>query len=145
MLAIRQRAAWASTLITQTHIRIQNTTQAKETYAHFWLPSEPTLVLNFYFPIQLLSSTFFSLCLLVVTQIWRHIAGSSSLSPLRFVPCFLSREYFSSFPRWLTSNCAYPSYARSAIYPYIFANKSKSHHGRIRTPGPTLVAFDGYY
>ena len=47
--------------------------------------------------------------------------GSSSPSPLRYVPSFLSREGFSPFlPRQLASNCAYPRRkALSAVQPLI--------------------------
>ena len=44
------------------------------------------------------------------SQIRGHIAGSSSPSPLRFVPCIFIAErlHFSTFfPRRLASNCAY--------------------------------------
>ena len=41
--------------------------------------------LLFFFPSNLLSSPFFSLSLLAVTQIRGHVAGSSSSSPLRLV------------------------------------------------------------
>ena len=52
---------------------------------------------TYIFPSRLLSSPFFSLSLLVVTQIRGRMVGSS-LSPLRFVPClaFLSGEDFST-------------------------------------------------
>ena len=99
---------------------------------------------------SLLSSSFFSLFLLVVTHIRGHIAGSFFHSPplLRFVPCIsIERRLHSSlFPRRLASNCAYPRYALSAVDPCtIFLQNffSKSQHGGIRTPGPTLVAFEG--
>ena len=62
------------------------------------------------FSSHLLSSAFYSLSLLVVTQIRGHIAGSSPPLPTTVRALhFLSREDFSSFfPRRLASNCAYP-------------------------------------
>ena len=48
----------------------------------------------FVFPMPLLISPFYSLSLLVVTQIRGHIAGSSPPYPLRFVPCiFIARRF----------------------------------------------------
>ena len=49
-----------------------------------------------FFPSHLLSSLFFSLSLLVVTQIRGHIAGSSPPSRLRFVPCIFCPEKTSA-------------------------------------------------
>ena len=55
--------------------------------------------LFFFFSSHLLSSPFFSLSLLVVTQIRGHIAGSSPSSPLRFVPfIFIARRLQPFFP-----------------------------------------------
>ena len=62
--------------------------------------SFPTCLDSFVLPSHLLSSPFFfslRLLLIAVTQIRGQIARSSPPSPLRFVPCFLSREDFSSF------------------------------------------------
>ena len=55
---------------------------------------------DFFSPCHLLSSPFYSLSLLAVTQIRGHIAGSSPPSnPLRFVPCICYREKISAlFP-----------------------------------------------
>ena len=69
------------------------------------------IVLPYFFPSHLLSAPFYSLSLLVVTQIRGHIAGSLS-PPLPHYGLSLtlfSREYFSCFcPRRLASNCACP-------------------------------------
>ena len=64
----------------------------------------------FFFPSHLLSSPFYHLSLLVVTQIRGHVAGSSPPVPTTVRALhLLSREDFSSFlPRRLASNCAYP-------------------------------------
>ena len=67
-----------------------------------------SLLFFLFHPIYCYLRPSFSLSLLVVTEILGHIAGSTPTSPLRFVPCILSREDFSSFfPGRLTSNCAY--------------------------------------
>ena len=76
----------------------------------------------FFFRPHVLSSPFFSLSLLVVSQILGHIAGSSP--PPHYGSClaFLSREDFSPFfPRRLASNCAYPRWALSAVDPFFFS------------------------
>ena len=61
----------------------------------------------FFFPS---SSPFFSISLLVVTQIQGHIAGSSPPSPLRLVPCnFIARRYQLFLPSsTCVEYCAYP-------------------------------------
>ena len=71
---------------------------------------------------RLFSSPSFSLSLLVVTQIRRHIAGSSFPSHLRFVQCiFIARRFHQNFfARRLASNCAYPRATRSAVDPFFF-------------------------
>ena len=63
---------------------------------------------SFFFPSHLLSSPFYSLSPLVVTQIRGHIAGSFPPSLLRFVPCNFIARRFQLFPRRLASHCAYP-------------------------------------
>ena len=99
---------------------------------------------SFFFSSHLLSSPFFSLSLLVVKQIRGHIAGPSPPSPPRFVPGIFNARKVQFFPRRLASNCAYsyPRYALSAGDPLFFFLMqiiSKSHHGRIRILGPTLL------
>ena len=66
----------------------------------------------FFFPSHLLSSPFYSLSLLIVTQIRGHIRSRLFSPATHYGSClaFLSREDLSSFfPRRLASNCAYPS------------------------------------
>ena len=76
-----------------------------------WRETRPARrCLFFFFSIPfIIFALSFSLSLLVVTQIRGHIRAGSSPplpSPVRFVPCILSREGFSSFfPRRLASNC----------------------------------------
>ena len=62
------------------------------------------------FPSHLLSSPFYSLSLLVVTQIRGHILIAGSSSPLHTTVRALNfyREKIRLFPRRLASNCAYP-------------------------------------
>ena len=70
------------------------------------------LFFSFFFPSHLFSSPFYSLSLLVVTQI--GVPGFHSrlfFPPTHCGSClaFFSREEFSSFfPRRLASDCAYP-------------------------------------
>ena len=87
------------------------------------------------------------LSLLVITQIRGHIAGSLPPRPHNgSCLAFLSRaENFSSFcPRRLAaSNCAYPRQlgplcSSSSFYLFFLQINSESHHGGIRTHGPTL-------
>ena len=66
-------------------------------------------VLFFFIPFIILA--LLSRSLPVVSQIRGHIAGPPPLSPLRYVPSFLSREEVSIFfPRRLASNCTYTWY-----------------------------------
>ena len=64
--------------------------------------------------------------------------------PTHYGSClaFLSRDDFSSyFPRRLASNRIVPTHARRRSQQFIlvlFSESSKSRHGGIRTPGPTL-------
>ena len=115
----------------------------------------PVAFFSFFFPSPLLSSPFYSLSLLVVTQIRGHMAGSSPPLP-HYGSClsFLSREDFSSFfRRRLASNCAYPRKGSKQLmlFFYVFSQiNSKARHGGIRTYGPTLllivlIAFEGYH
>ena len=55
-----------------------------------------------FFSSHLFSSPFFSLTLLVVTQIQVHIAGSPPPSPLRFAPCTFIAIIFQPFLPSLT-------------------------------------------
>ena len=49
----------------------------------------------------------------------------------------LPQEFSASFPRRLTSNCAYPRQALSAVDPFVFLQiNPKSHPGGIRIHGP---------
>ena len=50
-----------------------------------------------FYPISYLRPSFYSLSLLVVTQIRGHIAGSSPPSPLRFVPRIFIAKIFQLF------------------------------------------------
>ena len=76
-----------------------------------WLASNGVTFFCVRVPSHLLSSPFYSLSLVVETQIRGHVAGSSSPYPLLVqFSClaFLSREDFNSlFPRRLAPNCAY--------------------------------------
>ena len=100
------------------------------------------------------SFLFPSYSTVTVTQIRGHIAGSSPPSPLRFEPCILSREDFSSSlvdSRRIVLTHAMYSSRRSQqliLFIVILQINSKSHHGGIRTHGPLLIlveAFEGYH
>ena len=109
------------------------------TFFLFFLPSH--VLLSYY-----LRSSF-SLSLLVVTQIRRHIAGSSLPFPLRFVPCiFIARRFELFLPSSTRVELCPPMlHALSSWYfSFFWQINSNSHHGEIRTHGPTLVAFEGY-
>ena len=96
--------------------------------------------------------TFFYLALLsfvVVTQIRGHMAGSSSpSSPLRQAPCVSIARRLQPFV------LASPTRVELGLptlgvlsFSFLFLQlNSESHHGGIRTHGPTLlmVAFAGY-
>ena len=111
------------------------------------------LLLHFFFsfPSHLLSSPFFfSLPPRRKSDPGSHSkAGSSPPLPttVRALRSYREKVSAAFFPRRLSSNCAYPRYALSAVHPsfFVFGINSKSHHGGIRTHGPTLVAFEGYH
>ena len=65
--------------------------QCRENHVGVHQPRHGTI----FFPSHLLTSPFFSLSLLVGTQIRGHMAGPSPPSPLRFVPCifFIARRF----------------------------------------------------
>ena len=89
----------------------------------------------------------FSLSLLVVPQIWGHIAGSSPPSPLRFKPFIFIARRLQPFPPSSTrvELCLPTLGALSSLsfFFHIFQTDSKPHHCGIRTPGPTLEAVEG--
>ena len=107
----------------------------------------------FFFSSHLLSSPFFSLPPVVVaTQIRGHIAGSSPPSPLRFMPCiFVARRLQPFLPLSTRVELRVPSLligVLSSCYVVgrsfsIFGKKTKSYLAEIRTPRPTLTAFEG--
>ena len=74
-----------------------------------------------------------------------HIAGSSPPSPLRCAPCiFIARRLQPFLPSSTRVEIA-PTCARRSqqLILSILQISSKSHHGGIRTPVPTVAAFDG--
>ena len=87
---------------------------------------------------------FYSLSLLVVTQIRGHIAGSSPPTPLRFVPCiFIGRRFQLFLPSSTRIDLCLPTPGvLSAVDPFSFLPiNSKSHHtaGFELRPGLTLL------
>ena len=86
----------------------------------------------------------FSLSLLVVTQIRGHTAGSSPFLPTTYGSClasFIARRFSSFFPRRLASTRAYPRYQNrrsQQLILYLRKKETKSHHGGVRTHGPTI-------
>ena len=108
----------------------------------------------FFFSSHLLASPFFSLSLLVVTQILGHTAGSSPPSPVRSAPSWLDdNEKASWISPFLPSSTPVelrlptPG-ALSSVFFFIFFVAfgqiySKSDHGGVRTPGPPPAAFEG--
>ena len=110
-----------------------------------WLHPVASHTLTFFFPSRLPSSPFYSLSLLVVTQIRGHIAGSSP-PPTHYGSClaFLSREDFSSF-FLVDSRRIVLTHARRSqqliLFLLFLQIISKSRHGGIRTHGPTLLAY----
>ena len=100
------------------------------------------------FPSHLLCSPFFSLSLLVVTQIRGHIAFSSPPLPTAVCALYFYREKTSTLPSLVDSRRSVLTHARRSqqliLFSFLQIN-SKSRHGEIRTPGPTLVAFEGYH
>ena len=84
---------------------------------------------------------------LVVTQIRGHTAGSSPPLPttVRFVLCtFIARRLHSALSSLVDSRRTAPTHdwRSQQLVLSNFAKKSKSDHGGIRTPGPTLAAFE---
>ena len=79
--------------------------------------------LFYFFPCHLLSSPVYSLSLLAVTQILGHIAGSCPTFSLRFVPCILSREEFSS--SFVDSRTIVPTHARRSQQLILFHSCKK--------------------
>ena len=117
---------------------------------------------NFYFPspspFVILALLFLSPSygLIVVTQIRGHIAGSFSPSPLRTVRALhFYREKISALSSLVDSRRIVLTRARRSQQLILFFSflqiNSRSHHGGIRTHGPTLlivvlvVAFEGYH
>ena len=99
----------------------------------------------FFFPILFIIFRLFSLSLLVITQLRGHIAGSSPPSPLRTVRALHSyRAKISALSSLVDSRPIVPTHAtvyrRSQQSILLFQQiNSKSHHGGIRTPGPTIL------
>ena len=107
-----------------------------------------------YYICPTLSLSDFSSSRPFVTQVRGHIVGSFPSSPLRFVPCIfiarrLKRPFFSHRLAW--NFAPLPALgALSAVDPLLFLFSSfffvffflricsKSYHGGIGTPGPTL-------
>ena len=121
-----QTGLWFCTLLRDVYARI-----LVRTYS-FLFP--------FFHPIGYLRPSFFSLLLIVVTQIRGHIAGSSSPSTLW--PAFLSREDFSSFfPRRLALNCVltHARHSQQLLILFIFANTFKN----LKWPCHPLLLFVG--
>ena len=94
-----------------------------------------------HFPIYYLRSSFFSLSLLVVTQIRGHIAGSSPPIPTAVRALRFYRERISALFSLVDSRRTVLTHAIGALssWSFFFACKFKSHHGGIRAHGPTLV------
>ena len=71
-------------------------------------------------------------------------AGSSGPSPPRFVPCIFIARRLSPLSSLADSRRIAPTHARRSqqviIFSFFAKKNSKSHHGGIRTPGPTLLA-----
>ena len=102
----------------------------------------------FFFPSHLLSPPFYSLSLLVVTQIRGHIAGSSPPLPTTVRALHFYREKISALSSLVDSRRIVLTHARRSqqLILFFFSQiNSKSRHGGIRTHGPTLVAFEGYH
>ena len=83
----------------------------------------------------------------VVTQIRGHIAGSSPL-PTTVRALHFYREKISALSSLVDSRRIVLAHARRSqqltLFTFFKIN-SKSHHGGIRTHGPTLVVFEGYH
>ena len=94
----------------------------------------------FFSPSHLLSSPFYSLSLLVVTQMRGHIAGSSHPLPTTGCALHYYREKISALSSLVDSCRIALTHARRSqqLILFCFANKLKSRHGRIRTHGLTL-------
>ena len=103
--------------------------------------------LFFFHPIYYLRPSV-SLSLLVVTQIRGHIAGSSPPLPTTVRALHFYREKISALSSLVDSRRIVLTHARRSqqlIFLFYLQIESKSHHGGIRTHGPTLVAFEGYH
>ena len=97
----------------------------------------------FFFSSHSLSSPFHYLSLLVATQIRGHIAGSSPLLPTTVRALHFYREKISALSSLVNSRRIVPSHARRSqqliLFILFLQVQSKSHHGGIRTHGPTLL------
>ena len=101
----------------------------------------------FFPPSHFLSKGPSFLSLLVAAQIRGHKAGSSTPSPLRFkcLAFFIaSKTSAPPFPL-VDSRRIVPTHARRSqqSIPFVVLQMYVSHHGGIRTPGPTPAAFEG--
>ena len=141
-------------MIIFTRYQVPGTTYCSILQPYYLLLFISLFTFNFSILIYLLSSPFFSLSLqLVALHPDSGVTNQAFRPPLQFVSClaFFWREYFRYFfPRRLASNCAYPRYNKRSqqLSFLLFRIISKSHHGDIRTPGPTLLligAFGGNY
>ena len=81
----------------------------------------------FFFPSHLLSPPFYSLSLLVVTQIRGHIAGSSPLLPITVRAFHFFREKISALSSLVHSRRIVLTHARRSqqLILYTYANKFK--------------------
>ena len=93
-----------------------------------------------------------SLCLLVVSHIRGHISGSSPPLPTTVRALHFYRENISALSSLVDSCRIMPTHGRRSrqrLILFLFLQiNSKSHHGGIRTSGPTLlmvliVTFEG--
>ena len=120
---------------------------AQRRVLHCWciLPTYTwVVVFLFSHPISYVA-LLFSL-LLVVPQVRGHIAGSSLLSPVRFVACIcIIWQDFGPYvadSRRIRSAHAGRS-QQLTRFSYFLRINSKSHHRGIWSPGATLAAFEG--
>ena len=119
-------------------------------YLHLYLEITATCTFSFlfFFPSHLLSSPFFSLSLLVVTQIRGHIAGSSPPLPTTVRALHFYREKISALSSLVDSRRIVLTHARRSqqlIFFVVVANEFKISPRRDSNHGSTLAAFEGYH
>ena len=103
------------------------------------------LFIYFFIPFTIFALLALAPLPIVVTQIRDHIADSCPPPPLRFVPSiFIATRHQPFLPSSTRVEIA-PTCARRSqqLILSILQISSKSHHGGIRTPVPTVAAFDG--